>query len=260
MSLRMSTWRGAAFTALMPYCCDSARAMGSFPHLPPPLLLLLTALVAPAVANQNISATTAPPPSTTSPALNYIPSPPPYEPSTSTSWLDLIMMDPFFPYYAAGAALYLLNLIAVGVVGCCRGLPIGETVKAVVLAFFFCIFGWAFVFVALKKHTGRCCCCGTSQIKIKMKTENHDPKQAAADDIMAKHKKDFLDRNGSGQPGHAGSGNADNARHGNGDGDGTHAVANTRPFFMPFGLQYIPDPYGPPLPTPYARPATIARV
>jgi hypothetical protein len=177
------------------------------------------------------------------------------------SFIDLIITDPFFPYYAAGAALYLLNIIAVGFVGCCcKGLPIGGVVKAVALAFLFGFFAWAFVFLALKKHTGRYCCCGASQIKIKMKKgnlTNHHPQQEAADSaasIMAKHKKDFLERNGPGQPEPSGGGNADV-----GDGDGRYQVANGRPFFIPFGLQFIPDPYGPKLPAPYSRPATIAR-
>ena len=259
MQMRMLTCHGAAFMALMSHFFDSAPVMGSFPHFPSPLFVLFTSFVATAAAaNQTSSATTAPPPSTTSPTLNYQPSPLSNAPSTSTSFIDLIIMDPFFPYYAAGAALYLLNIITVGFVGCCcKGLPIGDVVKAVALSFLFGVLAWAFVFLALKKHTGRYCCCGASQIKIKMKKGNDHPQQEAADSaasVMAKHKTDFLERNGPGQLEPSGGGNADV-----GDGYGRYQVANGRPFFVPFGLQFIPDPYGPPLPTPYSRPATIAR-
>jgi hypothetical protein len=175
------------------------------------------------------------------------------------------MKDPYFPYYVAGASLYILNLIVIGAVGCSKGLRPCEVAKTLALAIFFGPLGWCLVFMALKKRTGNYCCCGANDFssccvtccccpskKKKKKDPKKDPKLAAAEAIMAKNKRDFFARNSLKKPGQSGGEDSDC--------DDGNQVAYGRPFFFPFGMQRIPDPYGPPLPTPYTHSAPVALV
>ena len=168
------------------------------------------------------------------------PSTPSYSSDTS-SLADLIMKNPNFPYYVAGGSAHVLNFISVTVVSCKKGFRPREICKALALAFFFSIFSWGFVLPKLKELTGKYCCCSLNScccccIASKKKKEKKDPKQLRADAIMAKHKRDFLARNVYAMKS-VGNG---------GDDDNSFQFARG---FVPFGLQQIPDPYGPHLPS-----------
>ncbi len=168
--------------------------------------------------------------------------------SVTSSLLDRMLQDPNFPYYVAGASAHVLNFVSVSVVSFLKGFRPREICKALALALFLSIFSWGFVLPKLKERTGKYCCCSALSCccvccsicsccctERKKKKEKKDPKQLRADAIMAKHKRDFLARNVYAMKS-AGNGVDDDNRFQYASG------------FMPFGLQQIPDPYGPPLP------------